>query len=465
MSKSQSGDVLTNGFSEYKDGYEKLSQSTCHQFLRRHLNNTVIPILLICFVPNLVIFLWFTAVKCNGSYLKMLEVFSGVSVFDGLYSIWSQVRFGSWTTSSILIGYCVYALAMMKLLPGKRVEGPVTPKGNVPVYKDNGFLFYITTMGLFAILTVVLKQFGSSPTIVYDRFDEVLTTLNIFSFVFCWFLYIKGLFAPSTTDSGTTGNVILDYYWGTELYPRIFGFDIKTFTNCRFGMMVWALLVSIFALKSYELHGFVDSMFVCATLQLIYITKFFWWEAGYLKTIDIMLDRAGFYICWGCLVYVPGLYTSVSLYNVNQPVHLGPLLTSLFLGMGIVSIYINYQADEQKQQVRYANGNCLVWGKKPEIIRATYRLENGDKKESILLASGWWGLSRHFHYIPEIMLAFCWTIPSLLYNLMPYSYVIFLVILLTHRSFRDDEKCGNKYGVFWREYCQKVPHRIVPGLF
>lgn len=29
---------------------------------------------------------------------------------------------------------------------------------------------------------------------------------------------------------------------GTELYPRIFGFDVKVFTNCRFGMMYWALV-------------------------------------------------------------------------------------------------------------------------------------------------------------------------------------------------------------------------------
>jgi 7-dehydrocholesterol reductase len=88
------------------------------------------------------------------------------------------------------------------------------------------------------------------------------------------------LFAPSSTDCGSSGNFIFDYYWGTELYPRIFGFDVKVFTNCRFGMMIWAVLVYIDALKSYELHGFVDSMVVSAILQLAYISKFFWWEAG-----------------------------------------------------------------------------------------------------------------------------------------------------------------------------------------
>ena len=58
-------------------------------------------------------------------------------------------------------------------------------------------------------------------------------------------------------------------------------------------MTVWPLLVLIFSLKSYELHGFVDSIWVSAALQMIYFTKFFWWEAGYMSTIDIILDRAG----------------------------------------------------------------------------------------------------------------------------------------------------------------------------
>ena len=57
---------------------------------------------------------------------------------------------------------------------------------------------------------------------------------------------------PSSSDSGTTGNPLFDYYWGTELYPRVFGVDIKVFTNCRFGMTVWGLLVAICALKNYQ---------------------------------------------------------------------------------------------------------------------------------------------------------------------------------------------------------------------
>lgn len=30
--------------------------------------------------------------------------------------------------------------------------------------------------------------------------------------------------------------------------------------------------------------------------------------------MDIMHDRAGYYICWGCLVWVPSVYTSPALF-------------------------------------------------------------------------------------------------------------------------------------------------------
>jgi len=270
---------------------------------------------------------------------------------------------------------------------------------------------------------------------------------------------------PSSTDCGSSGNIIFDYYWGTELYPRIFGIDIKVFTNCRFGMTVWPILVFLFAVKSYELHGFVDSMWVSTFLQMVYFTKFFWWEAGYMKTIDIMVDRAGFYICWGCLVYIAGLYASVSLYLVNHPVHLGPVLSTIILVCGVTSTMINYWADLQKQEVRATDGQCLIWGKKPQVIRAKYELENGETRQSLLLLSGYWGLARHFHYIPEIALAFFWSVPALFDNLMPYLYTIWLVLLLTHRSYRDDDKCGRKYQKYWVEYRNKVPYRIIPYIF
>jgi len=431
----------------------------------RSLTSCLGAVALMIYSPNMVMFMWYAAVHCDGSFSELAHRIMAKGVVVGVCDIWSMVTIGSPAVLAIIFGYMVFAVVLQMVLPGPRAEGPVTPKGNTPVYKDNGFSCYVVTMLAFLALTAYLKQHGMTPTIVYDKFDEVLVTLTLFSLVFCVLLQLKGYFLPSTSDHGSSGNLIFDFYWGTELYPRVCGVDVKVFTNCRFGLTVWALLVLIFGVKSYELHGFVDSMWVSAVLQLVYLTKFFWWEAGYMRTIDIMVDRAGYYICWGCLVYVTGFYTSVSMYMVNKPVQLGPQVSCVILAAGLASIAVNYLADKQKQDARASDGKCLIWGKPARVIRAKYTLESGEKRESILLASGWWGVARHFHYVPELALAFFWTVPAGFENIMPYSYVIFLFFLLTHRTFRDDEKCSAKYGANWARYQKEVPYKMIPYIF
>ena len=137
----------------------------------------------------------------------------------------------------------------MQFLPGKNFLGPVTPKGNVPVYKANGFLSFIVTISVFCFLSFYLKLFSAS--IIYDNFGFILGALNIFSLLICLLLYFKGRFAPSSSDSGASGNIIFDYYWGTELFPRVLGCHVKRLITCRLGMMSWGLILLSYAAKHY----------------------------------------------------------------------------------------------------------------------------------------------------------------------------------------------------------------------
>ena len=90
-------------------------------------------------------------------------------------------------------------------------------------------------------------------------------------------------------------------------------------------------------------------------------------------TMDIILDRAGYYICWGCLVFIPGLYASFGYYLASHPIALGyPCALSILLA-GLSCVSINYIADWQRQDVRAKDGNTTIWGRKPDIIRAKYR--------------------------------------------------------------------------------------------
>ena len=136
----------------------------------------------------------------------------------------------------------------MRVVPGKEFRATVTPMGNIPIYKANGVQCYV--------LSIVLLFVGAElnlyqPGDIYDLMGHCLSSMNVFALIFCVGLTLKGYYFPSSSDSGSTGNSVIDFYWGTELYPRIFGWDLKQFTNCRFGMMFWALGIIAFAHKQF----------------------------------------------------------------------------------------------------------------------------------------------------------------------------------------------------------------------
>ena len=85
---------------------------------------------------------------------------------------------------------------------------------------------------------------------------------------------VQGLNFPSTADCGSSGSFFKDFTWGTELYPRVFGVDIKRFINCRFSMTFWMLAGLSYSYKSFTLHGEVDyGLLLSAVSQYLYLVK------------------------------------------------------------------------------------------------------------------------------------------------------------------------------------------------
>lgn len=427
------------------------------------VNRTLVPLFLVVVTPPFAMLFWHVNVELQGSFSALLNEIRDFGLMQLISNIWLSRFFGTVQAWKMIGVFAAVQLAFMKFLPGRKYKGTITPMGNEPVYTDNGLFSYLLTFALYFLFSIGLGWF--SPGIIYHHFGDILGALNFTALLFCLLLYFKGKYSPSSSDHSTTGNFLFDYYWGTELFPRILGWDVKQFTNCRFGMTGWALSVVSFAFAQKEIYGTADwSIILSATLLFVYLFKFFIWEEGYMKSMDIQVDRAGFYICWGCLVWVPSVYTSPVLFMVLHPVGLSAIAASVIFALGMIAIWTNYWADYQRQMVRATDGKTKIWGKAPELIRASYQTANGLTKENILLASGFWGISRHFHYVPEIAAAFLWSCATGFSYFAPFFYVSFLTILLTHRAFRDDTKCKNKYGKYWEAYCEKVPYKIIPGI-
>jgi len=255
------------------------------------------------------------------------------------------------------------------------------------------------------------------------------------------------------------------YYAGIELHPRLLGVDVKQWTNCRVGMLGWALLVLNFSFASVMKNGFSLSPLTNSILINMYLLKFFYWETGYFNTLDITLDRAGYYLCWGCLTWVQVFYTFSGYYLVNNPSLVSNSDASVIFLFGILSLALNYAVDYQKEHFKASQGDCFIWGKKAKYIEVQYTNYQGEVQKSKLLISGFWGIARHTNYVFELCLALSWSLPGLGQGIYTFFYFIFLFILLTHRTLRDEEKCAAKYGEGWKKYCKKVPYRMIPYLF
>ena len=110
--------------------------------------------------------------------------------------------------------------------------------------------------------------------------------------------------------------------------------------------MFWQVGIICYAFKQYELYGHVsNSMLVSVLIQSVYLAKFYYWETGYFCSMDIQHDRAGYYICWGCLVWVPCTYTLATYYLVEHPIALSSAAALSILIAGVLCIWINYDCD------------------------------------------------------------------------------------------------------------------------
>ncbi|XP_028916960.1 7-dehydrocholesterol reductase isoform X2 [Ornithorhynchus anatinus] len=376
-----------------------------------------------------------------------------VDLFTGnnhLSDIWAKTPSMSQKAAQIYTAWVIFQVLLYILLPdfchkflpgyvGGVQEGAITPSGTVNKYEINGLQAWIITHLLWFANAHFFHWF--SPTVIFDNWIPLL----------CKF----------------TGNFFYDFMMGVEFNPRIGKwFDFKLFFNGRPGIVAWTLINLSFAAKQQELYGQVtNSMILVNVLQGIYVLDFFWNEAWYLKTIDICHDHFGWYLGWGDCVWLPYLYTLQGLYLVYNPIQLSVPHAMGVLLLGLVGYFIFRVTNHQKDLFRRTDGNCKIWGKKPEYIECSYMSVDGKKHYSKLMISGFWGVTRHFNYTGDLMGSLAYCLACGFNHIFPYFYIIYMSILLIHRCIRDEHRCSSKYGKDWKRYTSAVPKRLVPGIF
>ncbi|KAH7280268.1 hypothetical protein KP509_37G058500 [Ceratopteris richardii] len=353
---------------------------------------------------------------------------------------------------AVLFGY-LFTLALFdRILPGQIVPGVVLEDKTRLYYKCNGFLSLIL---LSIAFLVGWRRELYSLEVIAEKGGELFVTTLIFSFLESLILYVSGCLSKSKSSSlrpHRTGNFINDWWLGVQLNPSFLGIDVKFFT-VKAGMMGWFFINLSIAARQIQIEGFLTlPMILYQSFSMIYVLDFFWFEEYMTSTWDIIAENFGYMLIFGDLVWIPFTFSIQGWWLLTHK----PTLTIYAAALNIIIFVIGYAvfrgANRQKHLFK-KNPKTLIWGQPPKTI--------GGK----LLASGYWGISRHCNYLGDIILALSLSLPCGASSLVPYFYPLYLFLLLLWRERRDEARCSDKYKELWAEYCKAVPWRIFPYLY
>jgi delta14-sterol reductase/lamin-B receptor len=386
-----------------------------------------------------------------------------------------------WTTNVDTLAKCIVGLVtwflfqvlLERLLPCKLVQG--TPLQGVFAarksistqecleYRINGHLaFWVTFLVLQTGWIVKHEesgtwQFTSFPLSgLYDVTAELALGTSILCFGLSVYLYLTSFIGNKRLAvPGTSGNVVYDFWMGRELNPRIGNFDWKEFCELRPGLMGWMILNLAYCQKQKEVLGYVSmSMMLLQCFQGFYVWDALYQEEAILTTMDITTDGFGYMLAFGDLAWVPFTYTLQARYLVLHDPQLSITALLAILVLHIVG-YVTF---------RGANGQKDIFRRNPEDPAVAHLTYLKTKRGTKLLTSGWWGMARKINYTGDWIMGLTWCMVCGFNSIVPYFYAIYFLILLIHRSIRDDHACQEKYGSDWDEYKRKVPYRFIPGL-
>ena len=336
------------------------------------------------------------------------------------------------------------------LLPARKIKGYVCndKTGETLHYRINGMSVLIVCILFWYLL-------GKYNVVPFDWLYRVRwASLAGAVAMGLLFSFIIVLSQPSTGKAFPA-----DLWFGRLKNPQFAGsrIDAKMWLYLTGAVMLQLNILS-FAAHHWQTYEILNPGYLLGTALLTYfIWDYFTFEYVHLYTYDFIAERTGFKLGFGCLSFYPYFYavplwSTVNLGNPGLPQWLTICFALVFFSGWILARGANLQ----KYFFKVAPEKSFL-GIKPVVL--------SDGKHS-LLASGFWGKSRHINYLGEILMASgialsagypaVWTV---------WLYPLYYVILLFTRQYDDDKICKAKYGDLWDKYKKKVKYRIIPFIY
>ncbi|KAJ4343850.1 C-24(28) sterol reductase [Didymella glomerata] len=420
--------------------------------------------------PALMYYMWIGAAFYDGKFPKPAE---GQSYSDFFGHMWNLVKTEAYPTNKAWQIYWFFGLVQMAFymfMPGVYRKGKPLPHlggKQLDYYCSAMWSFYSSIVIMLALhFTGVFKLYT-----LIDEFGHIMTVAIISGFLCSTIAYVSARVRGATVRM--TDNIIVDFFLGSELNPRLFGIlDFKMFLEVRIPWFILFFLSLGTCLKQYESYGYISG-------EAIFLLFAHWLYANacakgehlIITTWDMYYEKLGFMLIFWNMAGVPLSYCHCTLYVANHhlreytwPTWFVVALTVAYLGMYYIWDTTNSQKNQFRQEERGVvdERTTFPYFKYGRIANPkTITTKHGNK----ILADGWYGKARKIHYTCDLFFAISWGLITGFDSPFPWFYSVFFAGMIVHRALRDIARCREVYGEAWTEYEKQVPYLFIPYVF
>ncbi|MYE86833.1 MAG: ergosterol biosynthesis protein [Gammaproteobacteria bacterium] len=344
-------------------------------------------------------------------------------------------------------------LVLHGLLPARRVEGhPRAGTGGQPDrYRLNGLLVFAV-----ALLIWWFEWTGAPCEWLWTAKWHLISGGLALSVALTAWMVLR---APADDRSA-----LVQWLEGRSRNAQFRGdIDAKMFLYI-FGGTLLALNALSSAAYHQGLHGDAANigLFLHAAMWVWFVADYFVFERVMLYTFDLIEERLGFKLIFGCIVVYPSLYPIALWATARLPApDIDPAWQPLWLGGSATVFLIGWVI------TRGANFQKYLFKRHPDrAFLGFLRPATVTDGERTILCSGFWSKARHTNYTGEVLEALGMALAlGLFTNIWAWIYFIYLTIFFIVRERIDDVRCAAKYWALWTEYRSRARYRLVPWVY
>lgn len=415
-------------------------------------------LLLIPTVPLTLIMLYTFCTETNCS-------FSNVSKLNVLKS------YTTYFDAKSYLGITAYftLLAILTAMPagGVKVNGPPNKSGKFE-YRLNGLLSFVILLTISAAL--LFKKIDVASYLV-NHVSQFLVGSIVLGIGVSVLAYIRSFYVPvSALNSFAVGkNGLYGFFIGREINPRLFSVvDMKLllFRASIIGTIlldlafVYNYLAPQYKIENSEstftitpkLSSIQPTLLVFTILHVYYFLDSLIYESAWLTSFTHQQEGFGYILAMSYCTS-PFLNALLVKYVVDNNVELASWKIVLAVLVYAAGLFLYRKSSNQKDAFRKNPYSPFIANL--ETIPTT----QGKK----LLASGLWGVVRHPNYLGDIIMHISWL--PFVFSLLPSLTIILTVLILVHRSLRDNRHCKLKYGAAWDRYRNRVRYSLLPKVY